>query len=74
MFLGDLVDRGPDSRGVIERLMKLAAGPLETHFLLGNHEEVFLRAIKGDEKGLRMLTKVGGPRDDPQLRRFGRRL
>ena len=24
IFLGDLIDRGPDSRGVVERLMRLA--------------------------------------------------
>jgi serine/threonine protein phosphatase 1 len=60
IFLGDLIDRGPDSRGVVERLMQVAAGPRETHFLLGNHEEVFLRAVTGDPKAVKMLTRVGG--------------
>ncbi|MFC3119172.1 metallophosphoesterase [Jhaorihella thermophila] len=32
VFLGDLVDRGPDSRGVIERLMRGAGrGPALAH-------------------------------------------
>ena len=37
VFLGDYVDRGPDSRGVVARLIEVAdAYPCE--FLLGNHE------------------------------------
>ena len=59
IFLGDLVDRGPDSRGVVERLMALAARR-PVRFLLGNHEEVFLRALDGDIKALRFLTRIGG--------------
>lgn len=41
VFLGDYVDRGPDSRGVVDRLLSLR----ERHpctFLLGNHESMFL--------------------------------
>jgi serine/threonine protein phosphatase 1 len=43
VFLGDYVDRGPDVRGVIERLIELAADPaLRTVFLRGNHEDMLL--------------------------------
>jgi serine/threonine protein phosphatase 1 len=41
VFLGDYVDRGPDSRRVVERLLALE----REHpcvFLLGNHESMFL--------------------------------
>ena len=38
VFLGDYVDRGPDSRGVIEALIALKAGDIPTAFLLGNHD------------------------------------
>jgi serine/threonine protein phosphatase 1 len=41
VFLGDYVDRGPDSHGVVQRLLALR----ERHdcvFLLGNHESMFL--------------------------------
>ncbi|WP_395750607.1 metallophosphoesterase family protein [Prosthecobacter sp.] len=43
VLLGDYVDRGPDSCGVIERILKLKQ---ETHLvcLRGNHEEMFLHA------------------------------
>lgn len=36
--LGDYIDRGPDSRGVIETLIALEASELPTDFLLGNHD------------------------------------
>lgn len=42
IFLGDYVDRGPDSRGVIDRLLRLHKERPETVFLKGNHEAVFL--------------------------------
>ena len=60
IFLGDLVDRGPDSRGVVDRLLALAAGPRPVHFLMGNHEQVFLRALDGDLGALRFLIRIGG--------------
>ena len=62
IFLGDLVDRGPDSAQVISYLQQLAnerpAG--RTRFLAGNHEEVFLTSLEGDEKALRFFTRIGG--------------
>lgn len=60
VFLGDLVDRGPDSRGVVERLLALSKGPVPTRFLLGNHEEVFLLALTGNLKALRFFNRIGG--------------
>jgi serine/threonine protein phosphatase 1 len=41
--LGDYVDRGADSRGVVDRLLDLAATPgIETQFLRGNHDQILL--------------------------------
>lgn len=60
IFLGDLVDRGPDSARVIDRLMALRAERPGTRFLLGNHEEVFLSAIGGEAKALRLFHRIGG--------------
>lgn len=60
IFLGDVVDRGPSSAVVIERLRQLAAERPGTRFLLGNHEEVFLEALKGESKALRMFCRIGG--------------
>lgn len=40
VFLGDYIDRGSNSRGVIDRLVDLADDPaFETRFLKGNHED-----------------------------------
>ncbi len=41
VFIGDYVDRGPDSRGVIERLMNAISG-FDTICLKGNHEKIFV--------------------------------
>jgi serine/threonine protein phosphatase 1 len=60
IFLGDLVDRGPDSSGVIETAMALTAR-CKVRFLLGNHEEVFLAAChRRDIKTLKFFLKIGG--------------
>jgi len=44
VFLGDYIDRGPDSRGVVERLMQVQreAGAI---CLKGNHEDLMVRAF-----------------------------
>ncbi|MBO9712659.1 metallophosphoesterase family protein [Sphingomonas sp.] len=51
VLLGDLIDRGPDSAGVINRLRTREWGRLLPVFLLGNHEEMMLRVL-GDEPWL----------------------
>lgn len=44
VFLGDYVDRGPDTAGVINRLIELRDGRPNTVFLRGNHEQLMLDA------------------------------
>jgi serine/threonine protein phosphatase 1 len=41
VFLGDYIDRGPNSSGVIDRLIGLQEN-FDCIFLLGNHESMFL--------------------------------
>ncbi|HEX8303063.1 MAG TPA: metallophosphoesterase family protein [Sphingomonas sp.] len=62
IFLGDLVDRGPESAQVVETLMHLSKRRPEgkTRFLLGNHEEVFLAVLAGDSKVLKFFDRIGG--------------
>ena len=46
IFLGDYIDRGPDSRGVIEYLMALQKDqPDDAICLMGNHEDMLLAAV-----------------------------
>ncbi|MBM3570580.1 MAG: serine/threonine protein phosphatase [Alphaproteobacteria bacterium] len=46
VLLGDLIDRGPDSRGVVERAMAGLAG-CQTVVLMGNHERLMLDSLAG---------------------------
>lgn len=51
VFLGDYVDRGPDSRGVIELLLDLKKRHGDRLiFLKGNHEWMFMQFLKGEEQ------------------------
>lgn len=60
VFVGDLIDRGPQSAQVIERLRTYEKGGVRPLFLLGNHEEVLLRIIAGDESLIQNWLKFGG--------------
>ncbi|RYG87867.1 MAG: serine/threonine protein phosphatase [Alphaproteobacteria bacterium] len=60
LFLGDLMDRGPQSAQVVERLRRLKNAGANIRLLLGNHEEVFLLAVAGDLEALRFFSRIGG--------------
>lgn len=60
VFVGDLVDRGPSSAQVIERLRCYRRDGVQPVFLLGNHEEVLLRIIQGDSSVVDSWLKFGG--------------
>ncbi len=60
IFVGDLIDRGPDSRGVIDLLLRSKKYLPHPVFLMGNHEEMMLRVLeKPDEKFRDWLTYGG---------------
>lgn len=59
IFLGDYVDRGPNSKSVIERLSEIRASQPEARFLCGNHEEAMLRFLSDFDSGL-AWTNYGG--------------
>ena len=60
VVLGDIIDRGPNSADVVERLRKLKLDQPATRLLLGNHEEMFLAALNGDPQAVRAFCRVGG--------------
>jgi serine/threonine protein phosphatase 1 len=50
IFLGDYVDRGEDSKGVIDRLMAIRGREPETIFLKGNHEQAVLDFLEAPDR------------------------
>ncbi|MDD2898345.1 MAG: metallophosphoesterase family protein [Desulfuromonadaceae bacterium] len=73
ILIGDLVDRGPDSKGVLDTIMNLQSeGYTGVRCLLGNHEDMLLQAIRtGDEYDLQFWQENGG---DEALESFGVKL
>jgi serine/threonine protein phosphatase 1 len=60
VFVGDLIDRGPSSAQVLERLRTYRRPGIRTEFLLGNHEEVLLRILRGDADLITKWRWFGG--------------
>jgi serine/threonine protein phosphatase 1 len=60
VFVGDLIDRGPSSAQVIERLRTYRREGIRPVFLLGNHEEVLLRILGGDAELITKWRWFGG--------------
>ena len=58
IFLGDFIDRGADSAGVLERL-STNTFPTPIKALRGNHEEMLLRFL-GDASALESWRRYGG--------------
>ena len=58
VVLGDFVDRGPDSRAVVQRLIELSQ-QCSVVPLLGNHEEMLL-AARSDSDALQGWLRCGG--------------
>lgn len=66
VFLGDYVDRGPDSAGVIRRLVeRTAEGDVA---LKGNHEDMLLAALSDADEDVRFWIDNGG---EPTLLSYG---
>ncbi len=45
-FVGDYIDRGPDSKGVIDYILELREKGYSLHTLRGNHEQMMLDSLK----------------------------
>jgi len=87
VYLGDYVDRGPDSRGVLDRLTGPAPEGMARRFLRGNHEAVMLNFLTEpaavaewldfggletlQSYGVRVALGVGGAE---RIRQFGAAL
>lgn len=79
-LLGDMIDRGPDSRGVLDTLLNLREAGFTVRPIRGNHEDMLLRNLSGDhdawsphwmaEFGERMLRSFGIRRLDELPERY----
>lgn len=56
VFLGDYVDRGPASAGVIDYLIEFASAFPETVFLRGNHEQMFLDYLDRQDPAMFLIN------------------
>ena len=66
IFIGDYIDRGPDSKGVIEIILQLRAEHARVLALMGNHEWMLLNALRGI--GKKEFLSIGG---DATLKSYG---
>ena len=60
VFLGDIIDRGPSSAQVVQRLRSYRPIGIRMEFLAGNHEEVLLRILNGEGHLIRDWLRFGG--------------
>lgn len=49
IFLGDLIDRGPHSRGVLDYVMNLQVQGFHVTVLKGNHEDYLLNVVEAEK-------------------------
>jgi serine/threonine protein phosphatase 1 len=58
VFMGDYIDRGPNSKGVVDYILRLrnAAPRQNVVCLKGNHEAMFLNFLKGEDMELFLLN------------------
>jgi len=47
-LLGDLIDRGPDSKGVLDTIINLREAGFVVRPIRGNHEDMLLRNLSGE--------------------------
>lgn len=60
IFLGDYINRGPDTKAVLDILLELKKNCVDIHFLKGNHEQELLEYVaSGHVDSLRALREMG---------------
>ncbi len=70
-ILGDFIDRGPDSKGVIDYILHLEASGYMVTTLRGNHEDYMISAIKNDVSPGLFSRFLGRERTRRDWYRFG---
>jgi serine/threonine protein phosphatase 1 len=60
VYLGDYIDRGPDSRGIVERMLHAVPKGLSARYIKGNHDAALLAFLE-DAQIYRMWRGFGAP-------------
>jgi len=60
ILLGDVVDRGPHSAGLVQRLMSYTRASDRFVVLKGNHEQMMVSALNGDLETMQAWLGFGG--------------
>lgn len=55
-LLGDYIDRGPDSKGVIDTILRLQLDGYDIRPIRGNHEQMLLDALFGDSMSMWLVN------------------
>lgn len=66
-LLGDFVNKGPDSKGVIDFILHLQKQGYQVYCLRGNHDQMLLKSV---EKGAKALN-LTPPEQEQVLQSFG---
>ena len=66
IFLGDYINRGPFSKEVISELITIKKTFQNVITLMGNHEQIFLDYLEGENK--KLFLNMGG---EPTLTSYG---
>lgn len=69
VFVGDLVDRGPDSAGVVGKVRRECTESAAI-CVLGNHDELFLQAIALHRRDLLSAAGVADEQTEPLVREY----
>ena len=59
IYLGDYIDRGPNSKDVIQHILKLQKEKVNSIFLMGNHEQIMIDFVFNKINNLRYWLNLG---------------
>ena len=59
IYLGDYIDRGPNSKDVIQHILKLQKEKINSIFLMGNHEQIMIDFVFNKINNLKYWLGLG---------------
>ena len=68
IYLGDYIDRGKDSKGVIDQILKLKNSKIKTINLMGNHDQFMIDFLFNKKNNIKSWLNFGA---DQTFRSYG---